>query len=62
MGDILDEISQSFFDASPNPGFLLTLDFNISMINRAVINDLGLDPKDAVGKKFHDLFPIVNVQ
>jgi PAS domain-containing protein len=56
---ILDETSQSFFDASPNPGFLLASDGNISLINQAVTYELGLELNAVVGKKFHDLFPII---
>lgn len=59
MGRILDETSQSFFDASPNPGFLLASDGNISLINQAVTYELGLELNAVVGKKFHDLFPLI---
>lgn len=59
MGRILDETSQSFFDASPNPGFLLASDGDISLINQAVTYELGLELNAVVGKKFHDLFPLI---
>ncbi|MEP3196637.1 MAG: PAS domain S-box protein [Lentilitoribacter sp.] len=59
MDKILDQVSHSFFDASPNPGFLLASDGNISLINRAVTDELGLEINDVVGKNFYDLFPLV---
>ena len=56
MGDMLDKLSRSFFDASPNPGFLLDADDNISLLNRVAIQELGLNPDDVIGSGFDNVF------
>lgn len=62
MGEMLDEISLSFFNSAPNPGFLLDEDGHISLLNTAATNKLGLKQDEVIDAEFHKLFPIVAVQ
>jgi PAS domain S-box-containing protein len=62
VGEMLDEISLSFFNSAPNPGFLVDEDNKISFINTAAVDKLDLNQSDVVGIEFHKLFPKVAAQ
>ncbi len=59
---MLDDISLSFFNSTPNPGFLVDEDGVVSLMNTAANTKLGLIHDDVVGSIFHKLFPIVKAQ
>lgn len=60
MGEMLDDLSKSFFNSSPNPGFLLDIEGKISMVNTAAMTELGLQPNDVNDVLFHTLFPLAS--
>lgn len=62
MGEMLDEMSLTFFNSAPNPGFLVDDADQISLINTAAANKLGLELENVAGIEFHKLFPKVAVQ